>query len=133
MTTDRGRMLPDDDTREQWPLYSGCLEYFPAALAEVARWSKVGGAKYNNDQLRWVREMSTNHQDKILRHLLDYDQEEENGFIEAVPLAWRALALLQTELEKRGWAEGRNARKDSAFDLQLKLENEGAPVAPAAR
>lgn len=42
--------------------------------------------------------------------LEDGEQTEENGFIEAVPLAWRALALLQTELEKKGWAEGRNAK-----------------------
>lgn len=106
------RVLPDDDNRESFPLYDGLMAYFPAALCEVARWSLVGNQKHNGDEpLHWAREKSTDHQNKIMRHLLDYDQEEQNGFIEAVPLAWRALALLQTELEKRGWAEGRNAQR----------------------
>lgn len=103
------RVFPDDATiREQYPIADGFFFYFPAAIAEVSRWSKVGGSKYNADRLRWVREQSQDHPNKILRHLMDYDQVDENGFIEAVPLAWRAMALCQTELEKRGWAEGRN-------------------------
>ena len=105
------RVLADDGNRESYPLYDGLFAYFPAALCEVARWSKVGNDKHNpGEPLHWSREKSTDHQNKILRHLLDYDQTEENGFIEAVPLAWRALALLQTELEKKGWAEGRNGK-----------------------
>lgn len=102
------RILADDNRREEYPLFDGLFAYFPAALLEVSRWSKVGGAKYNHDKMRWVRELSQDHPNKILRHLLDYDQVEENGFLEAVPLAWRALALCQTELEKKGWAVGRN-------------------------
>lgn len=108
------RVLPDEaEVRQQYPLWDGLFAYFPAALCEVSRWSKVGGAKWNEDKLRWVREASTDHENKILRHLLDYDQEDENGFIEAVALAWRALALCQTELEKRGWPEGRNAKRET--------------------
>lgn len=103
------RILADNNQREDYPLFDGCFAYFPAALLEVSRWSKVGNDKHNpGEKLHWAREKSQDHQNKILRHLLDYDQVEENGFIEAVPLAWRALALCQTELEKRGWAEGRN-------------------------
>ena len=109
--TNNPRVLADDGNRESYPLYDGLFAYFPAALCEVARWSMVGNDKHNpGEELHWSREKSTDHQNKILRHLLDYDQTEENGFIEAVPLAWRALALLQTELEKKGWAEGRNAK-----------------------
>lgn len=103
------RVLADDSRREEYPLADGLLFYFPAALLEVSRWSRVGNLKHNGDShLHWAREKSQDHANKILRHLLDYDQVEENGFIEAVPLAWRAMALAQTELEKRGWAEGRN-------------------------
>lgn len=108
------RILPDDDKREQYPLYDGLFAYFPAALLEVSRWSRVGGAKYNQDKLRWVREKSVDHENKILRHLLDARQTDENGFVEAVALAWRALALCQTILEERGWAEGANAQRESA-------------------
>ena len=109
------RVLPDDsDVRQQYPLWDGLFAYFPAALCEVARWSRVGNEKHNpGEELHWAREKSTDHPNRILRHLLDYDQEDENGFIEAVALAWRALALCQTELEKRGWAEGRNAKREN--------------------
>ena len=107
------RHLPDDSSvREQYPLFGGLFAYFPAALLEVSRWSKIGRAKYNKDKLRWVREESTDHENKILRHLLDARQVDEHGFVEAVALAWRALALCQTILEEHGWAEGVNGRKD---------------------
>lgn len=107
------RYLPDEtEVREQYPLYDGLFAYFPAALCEVSRWSRVGNIKHNGPDapLGWAREKSTDHENKILRHLLDADQEVGDGFIEAVALAWRALALCQTLLEKRGWPEGANAK-----------------------
>lgn len=109
------RILPDDGTREDFPMYDGLLAYFPAALAEVARWSVVGNRKHNPGQkLHWAREKSTDHENKIVRHLLDARAVDKDGFVEAVALAWRALALCQTILEERGWAEGANARKKVA-------------------
>src|SRR5690606_14349762 len=106
-----GRHLPyDDSKRKEYALWAGLWAYCPAALCEVARWSKVGGAKYNSDQVRWVREVSTDDENKILRHLLDARQEDEDGFVEAVALAWRALALCQTILEERGWSEGERGK-----------------------
>ena len=113
--TDAGRRhLPDDSSvREEYPLWDALFGYFPAALLEVVRWSKVGGAKYNKDKLRWVREESTDHENKILRHLLDARQVDENGFPEAVALAWRALALCQTILEENhGRPAGANAQPE---------------------
>lgn len=107
------RVLPDDDAkRREYPLYDGLFAYFPAALCEVARWSAVGNKKHNGPDapLHWAREKSTDHENKIMRHLLDARQEDENGFVEAVALAWRALALCQTILEERGWAEGANGK-----------------------
>lgn len=106
------RILKDDGNRESYPLYDGLFAYFPAALCEVARWSVVGNAKHNPGQpLHWAREKSTDHENKILRHLLDARQVDKDGFVEAVALAWRALALAQTILEERGWPEGTNARR----------------------
>lgn len=109
----RSRVLADDGKREQYPLFDGLMAYFPAALCEVARWSVVGNRKHNGPEapLHWAREKSTDHENKILRHLLDARQVDKDGFVEAVALAWRALALCQTILEERGWAEGANARR----------------------
>lgn len=105
-------LTTDAEERKEYPLWDGLFAYFPAALCEVSRWSKVGGAKWNDDELRWVRELSTDHENKILRHLIDARHEDENGFVEAVALAWRALALCQTILEERGWPEGERGKRE---------------------
>lgn len=113
------RVLPDDSAiREQYPLWDGLFAYFPAALAEVSRWSLAGNNKHNpGEPLHWAREKSTDHENKILRHLLDARQLNDEGFYEAVGMAWRALALCQEILEGAGYAVGQNAQyktKDEA-------------------
>lgn len=107
------RHIPDDDNRDGYPLYSGLMAYFPAALMEVAKWSKVGNDKHNpGEKLHWSREKGTDHEDQIARHLLDARVKEKNGFYEAVALAWRSLALLQTILEEEeGRPEGANSKR----------------------
>ncbi len=81
----------DSDTRKDFPLYSGCLAYFPDALALVCHLSKLGNDKHNaGEPLHWSREKSNDHKDCIARHLVDGDHVE---------LAWRALANLQVEIE----------------------------------
>lgn len=108
------RILPEDDAkRREYPLYDGLMAYFPAALCEVSRWSLKGNIQHNGPDapLHWAREKSTDHENKILRHLLDARKVDKDGFPEAVALAWRALALCQTILEENGWAEGANARR----------------------
>lgn len=106
------RIIPDDDKREDYPLFDVLVGYFPAAMCELARWTKVGNEQHNpGEELHWAREKSTDHRNKILRHLMDYDQKESNGFYEAIPMLWRCAALVQELLEKDGWPEGRNARR----------------------
>lgn len=106
------RIIPDDDNREDYPLFDVLFGYFPAAMCELSRWSKVGNEQHNpGEELHWAREKSTDHRNKIMRHLMDYDQKDSNGFYEAIPLLWRAAALAQELLEKDGWPEGRNARR----------------------
>lgn len=110
------RHIPDDsEVREQIPLFDGLFAYFPQALIEVAKWSKVGNDKHNpGEALHWAREKSTDHKNKILRHLLDADKKDSAGFYEAVGMCWRSLALLQTILEeKEGRPYGDNARPSS--------------------
>lgn len=107
--------LPTDSAeRKTVPLYSGCLAYFPAALAGVAKISYEGNKKHNPGQpLHHARGKSTDHADCILRHLVDLQdllaREKSSPFTpfgqqevlrEASSLCWRALALSQ-ELHER--------------------------------
>lgn len=93
--------LPDaDELRGAFPMASGLLDYFPAALAEVSRVSKIGNDQHNPGmEMHWARDKSTDHADKIMRHLTDRGKFDGRGVRHTARLAWRALAMLQTELE----------------------------------
>ena len=104
--------LPEDDElRSQYPMADGLLDYFPNALAEIARHSKLAGDKHHpGDPLHWERGKSTDHRNKIMRHLIDSGKKDKDGNRHSTGLAWRALALLQEELEAEcGYPAPRNA------------------------
>lgn len=94
-------LLPEDaKTRKSIPICTGVLDYFPLALAEVAKTSKTGNDQHNPGQpLRWAKDKSQDHADCILRHLIDRGTIDTDGILHSAKVAWRALALLQTELE----------------------------------
>lgn len=93
-------------SRKDTPVFSGVLMYFPEAILAVATHSKRGNDKHNPGQpLHWAKEKSKDHADCIARHLIDigpnWDSiDPETGSLHAQALAWRALALLQTVLER---------------------------------
>lgn len=94
--------LPDDDkVRLDYPMFDGLLAYFPNALAEVSKVSKIGNDQHNPGQpMHWDRSKSQDHENKILRHLTDVGKKDGRGVRHSVRLAWRALALAQEELER---------------------------------
>jgi len=94
------------EARKGVPLARGVLDYFPAALAEVAKVSKAGNDKHNPGQeMHHARGKSTDHADCIMRHLVDRGTvDQEDGMRHTAKVAWRALALLQEELEDAGEA-----------------------------
>lgn len=86
--------------RKQRPLYSGVLKYFPDALMEVAHCSWVGNEQHNPGMpLHWDRSKSTDEHDACLRHLMQAGTRDSDGVRHASKCAWRALALLQKEIE----------------------------------
>ena len=94
--------------RKATPITTGVLDYFPLAIAEVARVSKAGNDQHNPGQpLHWAREKSTDHADCIGRHLLERGTIDVDGQRHSAKLAWRALANLQEELEKERQETGR--------------------------
>ena len=96
--------LPTDpEERKACPIASGCLDYFPLALAAVAHVSQVGNQQHNPGQpLHWDRSKSTDEADALVRHLLERGKLDSDGLRHSAKVAWRALALLQKEIEKGG-------------------------------
>ena len=93
----------DPAERKAMPITSGVLDYFPLAIAEVAKCSKAGNDQHNPGQpLHWEKSKSTDHADCIARHLIDRGTFDTDGIRHSAKLAWRALAALQTELEAVG-------------------------------
>ncbi len=113
----------DSKLRKQQPMAAGLLDYFPAALAAVAEHSFIGNEKHNPGQtLHWSRQNSADHADCIVRHVIDRGEFEEVTFNgktyivrHSAALAWRALALLQEELEAEGATPGRGSRFPEAI------------------
>lgn len=97
-------LLPTDaQARKDLPIARGVLDYFPLAIAEIARVSKAGNDQHNPGQpLHWAREKSTDHADCIARHLIDRGKLDNDGQRHTGKMAWRALALLQLEMEEEG-------------------------------
>jgi hypothetical protein len=104
--------------RKARPLVSGCVDYFSAALAEVSLLSVLGNEQHNpGEPMHHARGKSTDHADCIMRHLVDRGSHYEvtikgvtHKIRHSTAVAWRALALLQEELEAAGAPLARGAR-----------------------
>jgi hypothetical protein len=87
--------------RKTYPVASGVLDYFPDAIAAISHLSWVGNEQHNPGQpLHWARGKSTDEADTMLRHFLQRGTVDSDGVRHSVKMAWRALALLQKELEQ---------------------------------
>lgn len=119
-----------DQERKDAPMYRGLLGYFPAALFEVAAHSLDSDRKHGGDKVpgapHWMRGASTDHEDTIIRHLIDAGPRRLSRAWETFKhwlapkgssaldarryhlrcAAWRALALLQEDCEATGAAPG---------------------------
>lgn len=99
--TEPNRLPEESEARKEIPLTSGLIDYFPDALAAVAFVSKFGNDKHNpGEPLHHARGKSMDHADCISRHLVDRGGCDKHGIRHSAYLAWRALALLQEELER---------------------------------
>lgn len=95
------RLTTNSDERKGIPLATGVIDYFPDALIEVARLSKVGNDKHNPGQpLHWARGKSDDHPDCLMRHFVERGTVDTDGIRHSAKVAWRALAILQLELEE---------------------------------
>ena len=104
-------VLPTDPKeRKTYPIGTGVLDYFPNALAEIARVSYQGNQQHNpGEPLHWARSKSADQADTIIRHFMERGKIDSDGMRHSAKLAWRALALLQLELEAEGAPIARGA------------------------
>lgn len=115
MTSD-GPFKSEAQARKDRPVFSGVLRYFPDALLEVAELSRIGNEQHNPGQpLHWARGKSTDHNDALLRHLIDTGTRDSDGVRHAAKVAWRALAQLQTEIENERYLYEREAKAEDFF------------------
>ena len=124
-------MATDAKVRKAAPMAQGLLYYFPNALAEVAKVSKAGNDQHNPGQpLHWSRWNSGDHEDCIMRHLVDAGTIDSDGQRHSAKVAWRALALLQEELEREeGYPPPRNARvADNKNNNEVTIEREPTTI-----
>lgn len=105
----------DDATRKAQPLCRGLLDYFPDACAAVAEVSRVGNEQHNpGEPMHWARGKSMDQEDCIVRHLIDRGTIDSDGLRHSAKVAWRALAMLQLEIEA--------AQRQDAADAELRTE-----------
>ena len=95
------RPLPTEAAaRKAAPVFSGVLAYFPDALVAVAELSRIGNEQHNpGTPLHWDRSKSTDEADALTRHLLERGTIDSDGVRHSTKVAWRALAMLQKEIE----------------------------------
>ncbi len=90
--------------RKMTPMYSGCLAYFPDALAMVAQNSMVGHVQHNDpsEPMYWDRTKSADELDAMIRHMADHSKNpyDTDGRLHMSKVAWRALAFVQKFIEK---------------------------------
>lgn len=94
-------MLPDDPkARKEVPIATGMVDYFPDAIAAVAELSRIGNEQHNPGKpLRWDRSKSGDEADALMRHFVERGTVDKDGVRHSAKVAWRALALLQKEIE----------------------------------
>lgn len=93
--------LPGDyGARKALPIATGVLDYFPDALAAVAEVSRVGNDQHNPGMpLHWDKNKSTDEANCLIRHFIQRGTRDSDDMRHSAKVAWRALALLQREIE----------------------------------
>jgi hypothetical protein len=108
--------LPTDpQARKDIPL-AAVIDYFHDALAELALLIKSGNDQHNpGEPIYWNRDKSGDEADALLRHFVERGTIDSDGRRHSGKVAWRALALLQKEIEEQeGLPISRGSRSPKA-------------------
>jgi hypothetical protein len=98
---DRPHLPTEAKSRKTVPIATGFIDYFPDACAAIAEVSWHGNQQHNPGQpLHWAREKSNDHDDCLMRHFLERGTIDTDGLRHSAKMVWRAMAILQLEIEK---------------------------------
>ena len=104
--------LPSNDTlRKMIRPWQGFVKYFPDATALVAYLSRTSNEQHNpGTEMHWDKSKSTDELDSMMNHLLDLASkgplsQDADGVLDAVKVAWRAMANLQRLADEHGTQE----------------------------
>lgn len=88
------KVFPEDDAeRAKYPIGTFITEYFPNALAALAKHSWESNEKHNpGEPVHWAKDKSVGNIDRVFRHLIDG---------EMVHAAWRCLELIERQITER--------------------------------
>ncbi len=95
-----GSALPTDPSaRKSLPIGTAVLDYFPLALAEIAKVSLAGQKQHGTTG--WDKSKSADHADALVRHFLERGTLDSDRLRHSAKMAWRGLALLEEECRAR--------------------------------
>lgn len=125
-----GPLPTNPAARKEVPIASGVMDYFPDALAAIARLSMKANARHNpGEPLHWSQGKSNDHDDAAMRHFLERGKiDAEWGESHTVEYAWRALARLQTEIQAE-----RAGLPYAAYVAKLKRDSAAMDMIQAGR
>ena len=97
----QARFPSDAKARKAIPVATGCVDYFPDALAAVAepRVSATTSIIPASRCIGTVRSRPT-RPNLLMRHFVDRGTVDSDGVRHSAKVAWRALALLQKEMRE---------------------------------
>lgn len=119
--------------RKERPVATGVLDYFPDAIMEIAHCSWVGNEQHNpGSELHWDRAKSGDESDALMRHFLKRGTLDDDGVRHTTKVAWRALAMLQKEIENdRDVSTDHQRIADSVRQCHHKLQAYGVSASGA--
>lgn len=93
----------DSKKRKDYPVFDGAIMYFPRAIREIAKVSRIGNEQHNpGEPLHWARGKSTDQFNTGLRHLIDHRMGIKfaaDGQRNLGQANWRFMAALELDLE----------------------------------
>jgi hypothetical protein len=90
----------DNNARKHIPIATGFLDYFPDAVAAVAELSMKANEQHNPGKpMRWDRTKSSDEANTLMRHFMERGAIDTDGVRHTAKVAWRAMAMLQKEIE----------------------------------